>query len=778
MDYDFSLEPGKRQVRSYRNDDIKPLVSIITPYYNAGTYFEQTFLCVINQTFPWFEWIIVNDGSTNKEDVNRLEQFARRDRRITLYHKENGGISTARNMAIKNTTTDIIIPLDADDLIIPTYVECLYWGLFYNQEYDWCYTNHIGFHNISYVWKDEFDSERLKTFNFLVYSAAIRKTALKEVGGYEEATKHFYEDWHLWLKLLAAGKKPLKLSIYGFWYRRMDTGVLSLVNNDPLIKERAKQLIENAADKVTHKIEAKRYPYDEVNLNYETLTITPWEHGLVNNNITEKDNLLLLIPWMEMGGADLLNIHIVKGLDKEKYNISIITTVPGENSWRQQFEEDISEIFELPSFLDLENYLSFINYFIITRSIKTIFLSNSYMGYYMLPWLRKNHPTIIIMDYVHMEEWYWKNGGYARTAGIFQDFIDRTYTCNNRTKQVLIDKFKCRDEKVKTLYIGTDIHRFNPEVIAKGNIYERYHINKEVPIILYPCRFHPQKRPFLMLEIVKMLSQEGREFILLAVGGGDQLEEVKEKSKEMGIDKHIIFTGEQNNMPEYYQDSFITLICSIKEGIALTAYESLAMGTPVISTNVGGQKELISKDVGYLLDTMQDEAKDFDSRSFHMEEINGFTKAIEELLDNKEKYLNMCKCARDKIVSIFSLERMIENFVNEMDELKSEEYLEKRVRVSESLGMMPYYVEDAYLQYIETIKLHNQKEKIWKERIWYQNLYYELKSRPWKRINWNQNSLHYRALRKVYRVMQKVWRKHIKYTILGRRIRKMKGNYE
>ena len=64
MEFDYTKEPGKVRLNRNLNTEDTPLVSIITPYYNAGKYFEQTFNCVMNQTFPWFEWIIVNDGST------------------------------------------------------------------------------------------------------------------------------------------------------------------------------------------------------------------------------------------------------------------------------------------------------------------------------------------------------------------------------------------------------------------------------------------------------------------------------------------------------------------------------------------------------------------------------------------------------------------------------------------------------------------------------------------------------------------------------------------
>lgn len=96
--------------------------------------------------------------------------------------------------------------------------------------------------------------------------------------------------------------------------------------------------------------------------------------------------------------------------------------------------------------------------------------------------------------------------------------------------------------------------------------------------------------------------------------------------------------GRQTDMRPYYCDAAITLICSLKEGLALTAYESLAMGTPVVSSDVGGQAELISEDVGLVVPLLQNEANDLDTRIYSQEEILLYADAIESLLSSPEEY--------------------------------------------------------------------------------------------------------------------------------------------
>lgn len=732
MEFDYKREPGRRLKRENCIEKIEPRVSIVTPFYNAGKYFEQTYQAIINQTFPWFEWIIVNDGSTDEQSVEIIERLAETDSRISVYHKENGGISTARNHGIRQAVTDIIIPLDADDLIVPTYIECLYFCLYYNEDYDWCYTNNVGFQNQEYLWDEKFDSERLKKYNFLVYSAAIRKSAILEVGGYDEVTKHYYEDWHLWLRLVAAGKKPVKCNLYGFWYRRLDTGVLSLVDKDPDIKMMADQLIKDAADLITKQVEAKYYPNIYEASTYRKAKLLDWQDRIPYWNTQEKKNVLFLFPWMEMGGADIFNLNVIKMLDEDKYRLSILTTMHGKNEWRQYFEDFVDDIFELPSFLEASNYIGFIDYFLKSRKIDILFVSNSEYGYYAIPWIRLHYPQIAIIDYVHMEEWYWKGGGHARSAAAMQEFSEVTYTCNEHLRQVMIEQLKCKPEHVKTLYIGTDTEHFDPEQVEEGQVRDEYKIDKNEPIILFPCRLHPQKRPFLMIEIAARLKKAGLKMKFLVVGGGTQRYELEQEVIRRNLKKMIIFAGEKKDMTPFYKDSTVTLICSIKEGLSLTAYESLAMGTPVISSDVGGQKELVTKETGILVPMLQSEEMDLDKREFPEEEVNAYVEAIKWMLQNKEEYERLCQQARQNVTETFSIQRMIENLEEELELCFSEERCKRRAEYEKVLGEVSNFIDDSLVMSVERIIAQQKEELSWKERQRLEQQCIWLKGEVWR----------------------------------------------
>lgn len=100
-------------------------ISIITPVYNVEGYLEKCIDSILNQTFSDFELIIVDDGSPDLCGTI-ADQYALKDKRIKVIHKDNGGAPSARNAGIEQATGDYFYFPDSDDWLEPDYLECLY----------------------------------------------------------------------------------------------------------------------------------------------------------------------------------------------------------------------------------------------------------------------------------------------------------------------------------------------------------------------------------------------------------------------------------------------------------------------------------------------------------------------------------------------------------------------------------------------------------------------------------------------------------------------------
>lgn len=100
------------------------LVSIIVPVYNVAAYLDRCVDSILHQTYPMLEVLLVDDGSTDGSG-EMCDTWCKRDTRIHVIHKPNGGLSSARNAALDMMTGSVVAFVDSDDSIEPQFVERL-----------------------------------------------------------------------------------------------------------------------------------------------------------------------------------------------------------------------------------------------------------------------------------------------------------------------------------------------------------------------------------------------------------------------------------------------------------------------------------------------------------------------------------------------------------------------------------------------------------------------------------------------------------------------------
>lgn len=696
--FDFSLEPGRElSVPKYTGEH--KTISIITPSYNSEEYIFQTANCILSQTYPYFEWLIIDDGSKNEESLERLKKVEAMDPRIKVLHKKNEGLSKTRDYGVEHSdkNTELVVFIDDDDLLEKTYLEMAYYTMMTNSEAAWCYCDVVNFQGEKYLWNKLFSSQAMKHQNILVSQAMVRKSAYYEVGGFNMVGNGHFEDWCFWLKLLAKGHYPVHMSYYGFWYRRkLTTGQLqnALKNKKENMKD-IKRLSANVSNDIFG-IEYPRanYEWNQVNINKRPDIIAP---KYKNNG---KTNILVIIPWMMVGGADKFNLDLFKLIDKSKYSVTLLTTQPTEYVWRQKFEEVVDNLFDLSTFIDRKDWLNFIEYIIETRNIDIIFNTNSLTGYMMLPYLHNKYPNIPIMDYIHMEEWYNRGGGYSRDSASVTSVIDKTLFCNKASEKIMNEYFGVDKKKVGTVYIGVDTDKFNPENYDKEKLRKKYKVDNNKFVVGLIARIDYQKRPMLLMRVIEETVKRNKidNLLFVVAGSGPLLSQIKEIAKEKELNDYVKFLGNSKTPDEIYAISDVTLNCSIKEGLALTSYESLSMGVPVVSSDVGGQKELINEDVGVIVDCLQKE-EDIHDFNYSKEEINGYVDGIIKIYNNIDEYKDKC---RKRILNGFTINNMVENMQKEFDNVLKNHKAEE-----------PDDNENIYLELINQYLLNNTKEYQW-----------------------------------------------------------------
>ena len=104
---------------------LQELVSVIVPIYNVQDYIERCVHSIIEQTYYNIEILLIDDGST--DDSGKLaDEYTKKDERIRVFHKKNGGLSDARNYGILMSSGKYVCFIDSDDFIHKDYIRLLY----------------------------------------------------------------------------------------------------------------------------------------------------------------------------------------------------------------------------------------------------------------------------------------------------------------------------------------------------------------------------------------------------------------------------------------------------------------------------------------------------------------------------------------------------------------------------------------------------------------------------------------------------------------------------
>lgn len=138
------------------------MISVIVPVYNVENVLHYCIDSILNQTYKDFELILVDDGSTDKSG-RICDEYADKDSRIRVFHKENGGVSSARNVGIELASGEFICFVDSDDFLDKAYLESLLSLKKRYPDYDnvWCGFQIVnGYQSFAILQKVVYETER------------------------------------------------------------------------------------------------------------------------------------------------------------------------------------------------------------------------------------------------------------------------------------------------------------------------------------------------------------------------------------------------------------------------------------------------------------------------------------------------------------------------------------------------------------------------------------------------------------------------------------------
>ncbi|HEY3445911.1 MAG TPA: glycosyltransferase family A protein [Myxococcales bacterium] len=199
-----------------------PAVSVVVPFFNLARYLPETLASIRRQTFESYEIVVVDDGSTDSDCADLLRRLEGEGVRVV--RKPNGGLASARNAGFREARGRFVLPLDADDLIAPDYLETAVRALSLDSGLSYVTTLVADFETSPEKptggwcpWGADMDLLPVMNCAGACTALFVRDDVLA-VGGYDETLTSF-EDWDLYATLAGKGFEGLVLPQFLFFYR-------------------------------------------------------------------------------------------------------------------------------------------------------------------------------------------------------------------------------------------------------------------------------------------------------------------------------------------------------------------------------------------------------------------------------------------------------------------------------------------------------------------------------------------------------------------------------
>lgn len=646
-------------------------VSIITPYYNTEEFFVETVISLKNQSLQNWEWVIVDDGSTDEKSVERLASVAASDGRVKVIRQTNAGPSAARNMAYSNTKGRYVCLLDSDDMVEPTYLEKASWFLDSNPEFAFCNSYSVVFGEQEYLWTTGFERGKAHLqANSGPPISVIRRSAYADCGGFDETIRFGHEDWDFWLAMAKAGHWGYTIPEFLQWYRKRGNGRFEQIMRSGNVNDEFERMMHRKYAGLDKNFPepSRRHPQPYEAIETSTLVTNPLAANPSGRRI------MFIIPWMVTGGADRVNLDLIEGLTSKGHDITICATLLADHQWEHQFSCFTPDIFVLPNILRASDYPRFLAYLIRSRQIDTVVITGSTIGYQLLPYLRAVSPGVAFVDMCHVEEPHWLNGGHPRFGVGYQDVLDLNIVTTKHSAGWMQGR-GADGTRISVMYTGVRSAQATRLAEVRDTMRAELNIPADVPVIVFAGRICEQKRPAMLAKILKAAHDDGLIFRALVIGDGEQRGQLEELLSQYHLTANVQMLGSvaHRRWLDILVASDILLMPSQYEGISIALLEAMAAGVVPVVAKVGGQEEIVNPDVGVLI-------------PHGVNELQEYLDALRRLLSNSAKLQQMSKQCKAFAASKLSWEGMIDNFLALLDEAHQLRVDDPRYPISPRFG--------------------------------------------------------------------------------------------
>jgi glycosyltransferase involved in cell wall biosynthesis len=355
-----------------------------------------------------------------------------------------------------------------------------------------------------------------------------------------------------------------------------------------------------------------------------------------------KLNILQILPKASIeSGGSLQAFQLTRGLAESGHRVSFVCRfLPGEIDIIKTGRVELVQIpmkneFDISSIIELYK-LMIRQKTDVVHVHKGLAHTLAYIAAYFakVPVFVVNRGVSFPLDRFNRIKYKWRR-------------ISKIVAVSEQLKQILIDSGKIAPDKIEVIYGGTDLDKFNWQIKA-DKILKEFNIAQGSVVVGIIANVRKWKGHTLLLQAAQQIIKAYPSTIFLIVGDADNSlgQQLKKTTTEANLQNNVMFTGYRQDIPQLLAAMDFTVNCSYSgEGLTGALRESLAMKKPAISTDVGGNRELIiDHKTGLLIPANQ---------------IQALIEALSYLLENPAERVKMGEAGYKFIKEKFTLETRI-----------------------------------------------------------------------------------------------------------------------
>lgn len=367
--------------------------------------------------------------------------------------------------------------------------------------------------------------------------------------------------------------------------------------------------------------------------------------------------ILYVIENERYGGGERSFAHLIKGLDRHRYEIYVACLTSPSNCASVSFTREIEGFARIIHF-DLRRLVNPFAIFALKRiilenSIKIIHSQGARADFYTRMAAIANRDIALVSTVASPVEEYnvnfIKKAVYTGLDRFREDRVDKFIAVADHIKLKIVGRRGISAKKIERIYNGIDMADYSMQEALAANTRSYYNIPADCFLAGAFCRLSWEKGLFYFIESAKIIADKGSipgKYIKYLIAGEGPLErDLKSFAKRLGLEDSFIFTGFIEDVRPLLGAVDLFVLPSFREGFPISILEAMAMGKPVIASNIDGINESVVDDYNGLLIPPKDGS--------------ALAEAITALSSDRARAIEMGAHGRTMVLEKFGLDKMV-----------------------------------------------------------------------------------------------------------------------